>query len=53
MEPVGWLDQEPDIKVMSGDNPDGFDYAGVIRVLVQRSQAFLRGFEYQSSVRLP
>ena len=35
MESVGWLDAEPGMKVRSGNNPDGFDYAGVIRVLDQ------------------
>jgi hypothetical protein len=33
MEAVGWLDAEPAMKVKSGKNPGGFDYAGMIQVL--------------------
>jgi glyoxylase-like metal-dependent hydrolase (beta-lactamase superfamily II) len=33
MESVGWLDGEPAMKVKSSKNTDGFDYAGIIRVL--------------------
>jgi hypothetical protein len=33
MESVGWLDSEPHMKVKSDQNPDGFDYAGVISIL--------------------
>ena len=33
MESVGWLDAEPNLKPKTAENPDGFDYEGLIHVL--------------------
>lgn len=33
MESVGWLDTEPALKPKSDQNPNGFDYEGVIEIL--------------------
>jgi glyoxylase-like metal-dependent hydrolase (beta-lactamase superfamily II) len=37
MESVGWLENEPSMKIKSTVNPNGFDYEGVIQVLSKNS----------------
>ncbi len=36
MEPIGWLDAEPAMKIKSDANPDGFDYENNIEVLGEK-----------------
>ena len=43
MESVGWLDNEPALKVKSAENKDGFDYENIIQVETEKSFTFAKG----------
>lgn len=43
MEPIGWLDNEPAMKLKSDANPDGFDYENNIEVLNEKQLQLANG----------
>jgi glyoxylase-like metal-dependent hydrolase (beta-lactamase superfamily II) len=47
MESVNWLDQQPQMKPMSPQNPDGFDYEGQIEVLNATTLSIPNGGDLQ------
>lgn len=43
MEPIGWLDAEPTMKIKSDKNPNGFDYENNIEVLSNKELRLTNG----------